>query len=189
MKLTTLATVVSLAFSGSVQAECFMQAATLGKVAGKFDKVADAKKWVTSYSDNQKKCLVSFRGLAKGKWWDGTGEHIFETSVSDDAACEIALEKGKNIQLQQIFGKTVLAEEQMICSDMPKLQTKGAEIGDVVQLSELRPHPNKPTSFGYKGTECRYFIQPDVNKRNELYTWQGVVCNVRRGDWQVVDKW
>ena len=78
----------------------------------------------------------------------------------------------------------------MVCSDLPKVTTRAVAIGDVVQLSAVRPHPTNTKPFGYKGAECRYFIETDVGTvATDLYTWQGVICNVRQGEWQVVDKW
>ena len=77
----------------------------------------------------------------------------------------------------------------MICSDRPDPQVKSVRIGDIVQISELAPHPQKPDFFTYRGAQCRWFVETDVNLvARDLFQWQGIACNVRKGEWQVIDK-
>ena len=188
----TLLFIAILATGCEVKAECYMQSDSMGRTAGRLEQVADVKRYVVSYIDNQKKCIVSFRAFTKNQWWHGSGENVFKTSISEDQACNVALEVGKNQLAAQIYGQTVVSEGHLICSDLPKVTTrKVTKIGDVIQISEVQPHPNKKEPFGYKNTECRFFIETDVGSQGtrDLYTWQGVICNVRHGDWQVIDKW
>ena len=68
---------------GACKAECYMQSDSMGRTAGRLEQVVDVKRYVVSYTNNQKKCIVSFRAFTKNQWWNGSGENVFKTSISD----------------------------------------------------------------------------------------------------------
>ena len=191
MKLKLISTLLAatFAYSTTVSAECYMQTTVYGKTSGQLDTVTDVTKYQISVGNNQKKCIVTFRANAKNKWWDGSGEYVYKTSISENAACAIALEGGKKELVEQIFGNVVQSEGQMVCSDFPQPEIrKTLKIGDVVKLSEVQLMPGKQP-FGYKGAECRWFVETDTTSDKDLYTYRGVVCNVRLGEWEIIDKY
>lgn len=168
---------------------CYMQASTLGEVAGEISEVVDTKAWVTpALKNGMKKCIVTFRGKAKDRWLSGTGEYAFPSSMADDQACEIALNNGRIALAEQVYGKKVVKAEQLVCSDFPQEENKpSVKVGEIIALSQVRPHPTKKEPFGYRGAECRYFTETDIERNFYIYT--GVVCSVGNGRWTVVDKW
>ncbi|NBP66236.1 MAG: hypothetical protein EBU66_16490, partial [Bacteroidetes bacterium] len=91
--------------------------------------------------------------------------------------------------LNKIAGSRTSASQEMICRDDPLPTVKSVKIGDIVQISELAPHPQKPNFFEYRGAQCRWFVESDVDLvARDVFQWQGIVCRVRKGEWQVVDK-
>ena len=192
MKKTLISSLMLVAFSAMAATPlpqgCYMQASTVGEAAGTISEVADTKNWVTPAVNNQKKCIVTFRGKANNKWYSGTGEYVFTTAIADDTGCDVALENGKKSLAEQVYGKKIVKAEQMVCSDFPTVEDKpSVKVGEVVAISQLKPHPTKTKPFGYKGAECRYFTETAIEEN--FYVYQGVACSVGNGKWRVVDKW
>lgn len=170
-------------------AECYMRSATVNDSKMTITRVVDIQRYVTPASNGQMKCVVSFRAEINHVWHTGEGTSMGSASDSIDQICSQALNSGRSYILQKIGGGQVTAEQEMICTDRPEPQVKTVRIGDVVQLSELAPDPKEPNFFQYKGTQCRKFVETDFDpKKRDLFQWRGVVCLVRKGEWQVIDK-
>jgi hypothetical protein len=171
-------------------AECYMRSATVNDSKLVITRVVDIQRFVTPAANNQMKCVVTFRAEINHVWNTGEGTSMGSASDSIDQICSQALNAGRSYILQKIGGAQVTSEQEMICTDRPELQVKTVRIGDVVQLSELAPDPKEPNFFQYKGTQCRKFVETDFDtKKRDLFQWRGVVCLVRKGEWQVIDKY
>ena len=170
-------------------AECYMRSATVNNSNMTVTRIVDVQRYVTPAPNNQVKCVVSFRAEINHVWNTGEGVSMGSNSDSIDQICSQALNAGRSYLLQKVGGVQMTNEQEMICTDRPEPTVKSVKIGDIVQLSELSPDPKEPNFFQYKGTQCRKFVESDfdINKR-DLFQWRGVVCLVRRGEWQVVDK-
>ena len=140
MKNLKLFVLLLAAFNSNAVAECYMQSSVVGQAKGSIEQVADIKHWTVPFTNNQRKCMVTFRGYAKHSWWNGVGEHVFSSAVTEDSACKVALERGKAQMIETVFGQVVLSEGQMICSDLPEIKVKPVSVGDVVQLSQAAPN-------------------------------------------------
>jgi hypothetical protein len=91
--------------------------------------------------------------------------------------------------LSKVAGSRANYEQEMVCRDDPLPEVKTVRIGDIVQISELAPHPEKPNFFDYRGAKCRWFVESDFDPvRRDVFQHQGIVCLLRKGEWQVVDK-
>lgn len=173
----------------AASAECYMRSASVRDVQSKITRVSDVKRYVTPVSDNQFKCTVAFRAEINHVWHTGEGSSIGASTDSLDQICTQALDSGRSFLLNRVTDGKITTETEMICTDRPDPKIQTVRVGDIVQISELSPHPEKPNFFEYKGTKCRWFVESDFdsNKR-DLFQWQGIVCQVRKGDWQVIDK-
>ena len=173
-----------------VNAECYVQASTVGTSAGALEQIADVQNWPVGYTNGKKKCIVTFRGFAKNKWYNGTGEYIYDNTVSEAQACSMALDVGKRSLVEQVFHIVIRSESQTVCSDFPQPELRAkTKVGDVVKLSEVQPMPGtKP--FGYKNAECRWFVESEmVAELHDLYVYKGIICNnVKTGIWTVMDR-
>ena len=170
-------------------AECFVRSATVNQLNKNITRIVDAKTSVTSLPGNQFKCTVTFRAEVDHVWHTGEGQSIGANGDSIDQICGQALQTGRSYLLTKIAGNQITVEQEMVCRDDPLPQVKTVRIGDIVQLSELAPHPEKPNFFEYKGARCRWFVESDFDPiRRDVFQHQGVVCLLRKGEWQVVDK-
>lgn len=178
-----------LLLSNFASAECYMRSATIKDTRLSVTRVADIKKYVTPMDKDHFKCTVSFRAEINNTWQTGEGQSMGTNGDSIDQICSQALDSGRSYLISKISNGKVLSENEMICTDRPELTVKTVRIGDIVQISELAPHPEKPKFFSYKGSQCRWFVESDFDSNTrDLFQWQGIVCNVRKGEWQVIDK-
>lgn len=175
--------------STTAAAECYVRSATVKESRANITRIADIKRYVTPVDSNHFKCTVSFRAEINHTWQNGEGQSIGAAGDSIDAICTQALDSGRSYLLSKVADGKMLNEQEMICTDRPDPQVRTVKIGDIVQISELAPHPQKPDFFVYRGAQCRWFVETDVNvAARDLFQWQGIACLVRKGEWQVIDK-
>lgn len=173
----------------SAYAECFMRSSTVNQVRHFITKIVDIKRYVVPAGQGQIKCNVTFRAEINHVWHTGEGQSIGADTDSIDQVCSQALNAGRSYLLSKIGGNGITAEQELICRDDPIPDVKTVRIGDIVQLSEVAPHPQKPGFFEYQGTSCRWFVESDFDaKRRDVFQHQGIICLLRKGEWQVVDK-
>jgi hypothetical protein len=131
---------------------------------------------------------VTFRAQINGAWIDAEGESVGPKTLSEADLCRGAMDQGRVQLLSRADGGRLAVEQNMVCTDQPQIQVRRVQIGDQVRESEVRPHPNFPKQFNYRGTQCRWFIEPEV-RGGDLLQRQGVICRSHGPDWKVVDKW
>ena len=187
--MSKLIVLMIAALPAVASAECYMRSATVKESKYTVTRIADIKRYVTPVNAEQFKCTVAFRAEVNHVWQTGEGQSIGANGDSIDQVCSQALDSGRSYLLSKVSNGKMLSEQEMICTDRPDPEVRSVRVGDIVQISELAPHPQKPGFFAYKGAQCRWFVESDFDPlRRDLFQWQGVVCNVRKGEWQVVDK-
>ncbi len=173
----------------AASAECYMRSATVAQLGKSITRTVDVRQSVTPVNNNQFKCNVTFRAEIDHVWHTGEGQSIGANGDSIDQICSQALQTGRSYLLTKIGGGKTTTEQEMVCRDDPLPMVRTVRIGDIVQLSELAPHPQKPNFFEYKGARCRWFVESDFDPvRRDVFQHQGIVCLLRKGEWQVVDK-
>ena len=173
----------------SAGAECYMRSATVNQSGKSITRMVDVKQSVTPFNKDQFKCNVTFRAEIDHVWHTGEGQSIGAQGDSMDQICSQALQSGRSNILTKVGGNQMAHESEMVCRDDPLPEVKTVRIGDLVQLSEVAPHPQKPGFFEYKGAKCRWFVESDFDPvRRDVFQHQGIVCLLRKGEWQVVDK-
>jgi hypothetical protein len=158
-------------------AECYMRSATVNQLNKSITRIVDVKRSVVPVNQNQFKCNVAFRAEIDHVWHTGEGQSIGANGDSIDQICSQAMDSGRSYLLSKV------------CRDDALPEVKTVRVGDIVQISELAPHPEKPNFFEYKSTKCRWFVESDFDPvRRDVLQHQGIVCLLRKGEWQVVDK-
>lgn len=74
-----------------------------------------------------------------------------------------------------------------VCVEEPAVEIQRLQIGNVVRIGQLKPHPVITQEFAYKQTRCRWFAETDTSQR-DLVQYQGIACEVQPNVWRVIDK-
>lgn len=88
---------------------------------------------------------------------------------------------------KNVGGQDIVAEQSNTCIEEPPVEVKKVKIGDLVRLEHVQAHPVIHQPFIYRGTTCRWFIEPGTQGR-DLVAYQGIVCQVNPTVWRVIDK-
>jgi len=183
------AAIILLFITNTVSAECYMRSETVNRLNKTITRIVPVKTDVRAIDNNQFRCLVTFRAEIDHVWHTGEGQSVGASGDSIDQICSQALTSGRSYLLAKIGGSSGTTAQEMVCRDDPLPEVRTVRVGDIVQLSELAPHPQKPDFFTYKGAKCRWFIESDFDPvRRDVFQHQGIVCLLRKGEWQVVDK-
>ena len=184
----TTAIVLALGLPVKAQAECYVRSAMTNQTAVKITSIADVQPMVVPISPTQNKCIVTFRAQVDGAWITAEGESVGPRSLSEADLCRGAMDQGRAQILSRADGGRMTIEQNMVCTDRPEIQVRQVRIGDQVREREVRPHPNFPKTFNYRGTQCRWFVEPEI-RGGDLLQRQGIVCRSHGSEWKVVDKW
>ena len=176
------------AYTDAVHASCYYRVAMSSQRTVKMISIADVKRIVVPLANSQHKCLVKFRAQVNDTWINVEGENVTSDSVNFEQLCAGAMTSGKNRLLSRVSANNINVEQDMVCTDEPEIQIRKVSVGEHVKESELKPHPNFPKQFEYRGTACRWFIEPE-GRVGDLISKQGIACQIQDNDWQVVDKW
>lgn len=172
----------------SVQAECYVRSAMTSQQKVQIARVTDVDTWVVPISATHQKCIVSYRALINNEWHTVEAEKSGPKTQNENDLCQSAMDQGKVQILSRVNPGTMSVETNMVCNDQPKPKLRNVKIGDTVQESEVRPHPNFPRPFRHRGAQCRWFIEP-ILRNQDLYQYQGIICLSHGSQWRVVDKW
>jgi len=176
-------------FSGSAFSECYYRATTIANPAAVIERMADSTRQVVPYN-NQTMCRVMFRAYIKGSWHTAQGEAVGDNKESLDQLCARATSTGRISILESVAGTRVSGNQEMICTDEPKIEyLPKVSLGEVIRESQVRPHRIQPDQFQYRGSYCRWFIEssPAVGSVDMS---QGIICRAPENKfWRVVDKW
>jgi hypothetical protein len=151
--------------------------------------IADVEPMVVPVSATHNKCIVQFRAQINGAWITAEGERTGLKSISEQELCRGAVDSGRVQILSRADGGRLSVEQNMVCTDRPAIEVRVVQRGEMVNESEVRPHPNFPTPFRHRSAQCRWFIEPEVHPGRDLLQRQGIICQINGNKWQVVDKW
>ena len=135
-----------------------------------------------------RRCQVSFRGRVGGAWYTGHGYYDWPGDRPSAEACSIAQQRADDSVRLQAGPSRVQTEKVMVCSDRENMNSlRNISVGVQADIHQFRPHPDFPREFWYNGTRCRWFTEPSF-KNQDIYNYQGVICQLNRTNWVVVDK-
>ena len=87
-----------------------------------------------------------------------------------------------------IENPTINAESSMVCTDAPPVQIREKiKIGDWIKESEVEIYHPYPKPFNYKGALCKWYNHKELHQER-VVGFAGIICVMKPGQWQVVDK-
>lgn len=187
MKLTWLMLLVpSLVLANAEQ--CVIQQRTVSQGNVDIQERSNVTREITPLPSGQWRCQVSFKAKIGSVWHTALGEYDWPGDRSQEEACGIAVKTATDNLRQRVGSTKLITDQVVICRDQPDLLTlKDTKPGTVAQLHQFRPHPDFPNAFWHQGTRCRWFLESQYRVK-DIYTFQGIICEVQSGGWVVLDK-
>ena len=168
--------------------ECVMQEKMVGRATAAISEMSEIRRDVVPWAGGQKKCVVSFKAQIDGQWHMANGEYVWDGERPASEACGAAINQAKKDLTAKVKPSTIISEEVLVCSDdKNQSNIKVASVGSIVDISQLRPHPNHPNRFVHEGTECKWFLDSNWTGKS-IRQYQGVACKLEPTKWVVVDK-
>ena len=184
MKLAALILLLPL----SVAAECVLQDRTVSRTDSKIAERSTIARTVIPAPGNNQRCIVNFRARVGTQWYMASGEYDWPGDRPANEACAVAVARADESVLRQAVPSHIQSEKVLVCSDRPNQQLVTNSVpGTVAQLHQFRTHPDYPRNFWHNGTQCRWFLE-SAYRNADIYTYQGVICQLKDSNWVVVDK-
>lgn len=170
-------------------AECVLQNRTVTSHSIVIQERSGMIQTVIPVASGGKRCIVNFRARAGAIWYSATGQYDWPGDRPANEACAVATARADDSVHAQAVSQHVRSEKVLVCNDREGMNTIGSAVtGTTGQLHQFRPHPDYPNRFWHNGTQCRMFLDSSWTGR-DIYTYQGVICQVHNSQWVVVDKY
>ena len=169
--------------------ECVLQDRTVSRSTVTIAERSKIKPEVVPTVNNGRKCMVTFRVRIGADWHSAFGEYEWAGDRPREEACTVAVKRAEDEVRERVGKLQTVSEKTMICSDRPDLDAlRSTNPGTIAELHQFRPHPDHPREFWHNGAPCRYFLD-SAYVRQDVRTFQGVICRIHESKWVVVDKW
>jgi len=171
----------------ALASECVLQDRTVTATSVTIQERLNIQQTVVPVAQGSR-CIVTFRARIGATWYTASGQHDWAGDRPRGEACAVAVSRAEDSVKVQAAPSHVRSEKILICNDNPDLTTlRGTNPGSVGQLHQFRPHPDYPKRFWHNGAQCRWFLDT-AYRRQEIHTYQGVICQLQDTNWVVVDK-
>lgn len=169
--------------------DCVLQDRTVSRSTVTIAERSKIKPEVVPSVNNGKRCMVTFRVRIGADWHSAHGEYEWAGDRPREEACTVAVKRAEDEVRERVGKLQTVSEKTMICTDRPDLDAlRSTNPGTVAELHQFRPHPDHPREFWHNGAPCRYFLD-SAYVRQDVRTFQGVICRIHESKWVVVDKW
>lgn len=187
--MKTLTSMAVMLVSTAVWADaCRMQERTVTQHRVIIQERSTVSRDVVPMPGGGRKCMVTFRVRIGNAWHTAHGEHVWDGNQGSNEACAQAVIQAENSVRERVGRGSSLTERVLICDDRPDLkELRESVVGTTGRNHQFRPHPDYPQRFWHRGAECRWFLEPTLTNRG-LYNFQGIICELGRDQWVVVDK-
>ena len=176
-------TLMAIAVVTSATAECYIRSNTLSSTRDSIERRTDVQNTVVPLPSGQVRCTATFRAQIQGRWYTAEGQAIHTNQAQ---ACAQALNSGTVKILTEVSGTSLTTQEEMVCTDQSLPKTRTVKIGEIVRESEVEPDLQWPRPIRLSdGYTYRRFVEP--GERGQLI--RGILRQLNKTDWQVVDKW
>lgn len=168
--------------------QCVLQTQNVTRSSVVIQERAAIKAEVVPTHSGGRRCMVSFRARIGAQWHTGFGDYEWSGDRPRDEACAVALRRAEDSVRERVSASSVISEKVLICQDNPDLETlRQTNPGTIADLSQFRPHPDRPREFWHNGAPCRYFLD-SAYVGKDIRTFEGVICKIHDSKWVVVDK-
>ena len=169
--------------------DCVLQDRTVSRSTVTIAERSRIKPEVVPTVNNGRKCMVTFRVRIGADWHSAHGEYEWSGDRPREEACTVAVKRAEDEVRERVGKLQTVSEKTMICTDRPDLDAlRSTNPGTIAELHQFRPHPDHPREFWHNGAPCRYFLD-SAYVRQDVRTFQGVICRIHESKWVVVDKW
>lgn len=168
--------------------ECVLQDRTVNSVKITIQERSGIQTHVAPSPTGGSRCIVNFKARVGSRWLWASGQYDWDDQRPHSEGCAVAVARAEESLQQQANPSHVVSEKILVCSDDSTLKTiVSTNLGTVGKLHQFRPHPNFQKRFWHNGTQCRWFVDSTF-KGGDIYTYQGIICQVGDNEWVVVDK-
>ena len=172
----------------AVAQQCVLQEKTVRRGAVVIAERSDVRAEVVPGFSGGRKCVVNFRARIGADWHTAFGEFEWSGDRPREEACGAAVKRAEDAVRERVGRSQVMSEKMLVCRDNPDLETmRSTNPGTIGELAQFRPHPDRPKEFWHNGAPCRYFLD-STYVRNDIRTFEGVICKVHNSKWVVIDK-
>lgn len=179
-----IAVIVASLIATSAFAECFYSSRVATQIPYKVDDIDHV-----AYMHGPNTCTVTARVMYRSAWHTIAGKATDQIKPSMEI-CDMALTHAIKDFLLRANSKSIDAEQEMICTDLPTVKLRPVDKGEIIRVSEVRPHPTR-MPFINNGNECRWFVESEVDHLGRVQSINGVICKIGRANadqWYVVGK-
>jgi hypothetical protein len=180
--------IILAVISTTAQADCYVRSAMTARSQVSLTSISDIQTLVVPINATQNKCFATYRAQLNGEWVTIEGTSVGAKTITEEDLCKSAMDQGRAQILNRARGRSMSVETDMVCDDRPVIQVRNVNVGELVRVSEVRPHPNFPKTFRYRAAQCRWFIEPEP-RVGDLLQRQGIICQSTGDEWRVIDKW
>ncbi len=172
----------------AMAAECVLQDRTVTASTVRIEERSGIQQDVVPAPNGGRRCIVNFKARVGASWYWANGQYDWPGDRPATEACAVAVSRAEDMVRTQVAPSHVRSEKVLICSDKSDQQTlRSTNPGTVGELHQFRPHPDFPRRFWHNGTQCRWFLD-SAFRGQDIYTYQGVICQIHDNKWVVVDK-
>ena len=185
-QLLALITILIPSIGESV--ECVLHDRTVTSSTVRIEERSGIRREVVPAPDGGRRCLVNFKARVGANWYWATGQYDWAGDRPGDEACAVAVARADDSIKTQVAPSNVRSEKVLVCSDQPDLKTlRSTNPSTIGALHQFRPHPDYPKLFWHNGAQCKWFLESSF-QANDIYTYQGIICQLQHNRWVVVDK-
>ena len=172
----------------AVAQQCVLQEKTVSRGTVIIAERSELRAEVVPGFSGGRKCMVNFRARIGTEWHTAFGEYEWPGDRPREEACAVAVKRAEDSVRERVGRSQVMSEKMLVCRDNPDLETlRSTNPGTIGELAQFRPHPDRSKEFWHNGAPCRYFLD-SAYVRNDIRTFEGVICRVHDSKWVVVDK-
>lgn len=169
-------------------AECVLDDRTVTSSTVRIEERSALRQEVVPAPDGGRRCIASFKARVGATWYWTQGQYDWNDGRPRTEACAVAVARAEDTLKSQVEPTHVRSEKVMVCTDQQDLELlRSTNPGSVGKLHQFRPHPYFPKRFWYNGAQCKWFLD-SAFRNQDIYTYQGIICQVQSDQWVVVDK-
>jgi len=172
----------------ALAAECVLQDRTVTASTVRIEERSGIQQDIVPAPGGGRRCLVNFKARVGASWYWANGHYDWAGDRPAGEACAVAVSRAEDMVRTQVAPSHVRSEKVLVCSDKPDLATfQNTNPGTVGEIHQFRPHPDFPNRFYHNGTQCKWFLD-SAFRGQDIYTYQGIICQIHNSKWVVVDK-
>jgi hypothetical protein len=143
LALATLAAlVISSSTAYALEAKCNYTDKTVAKTTGIIESTRNFRRETAVYAEEKRVCAVKIDVKIDENWQEAKGFYIFGPNMSENEACDKALNKAKVAALQQHAPEEIDSETEHVCNETIKVKEAKVETPKEAPAQTVNGGPN-----------------------------------------------